>query len=418
MHILLVADGRSPITLRWLDNLRELGFTFSLVSTFPCPPPPDAVHFAVVPVAFSGLLGGKPPSSQSAARTGTTASPSRHWVSALRRILLPLRYRLAPLSLPPAARRYRQVLNLVQPDLVHALRIPFEGILALATPQDLPLAVSIWGNDLTLHAPATPQMTKWTRAVLQRADGLHADAARDLRLALAWGFPPDRPTLLIPTSGGIDLQRIQQARRELPAELEERIPPHQALVINPRGVRAYTCTAAFFQSIPLIWEQFPQTVFVCPGMQGEREAETWKERLHLDERVVLLPSLPQAQLWGLFARSAVSVSVTTHDGTPNTLLEAMACGSFPVAGDLESIREWITPGVNGLLVESQKADSIAAAVVLALSSPHLIRQAAEINAQRIAERADAALMRPRLEAFYVQVAGQGGKSGGQVKLAE
>ncbi|GAP09011.1 glycosyltransferase [Bellilinea caldifistulae] len=404
MHILLVADGRSPITLRWLDNLRELGYTFSLVSTFPCLPPPDAAHFAVVPVAFSGLAGGQSsPSRRVDSRQGSP-SAARRWVTGLRRVLLPLRYRLAPLSLPAAARRFRQALQDFEPDLVHALRIPFEGILALATPQDLPLAVSIWGNDLTLHAPATARMTLWTRAVLQRADGLHADAARDLRLALGWGFPADRPALLIPTSGGIDLQRMQQACQGLPAELEERIPPHQAMVINPRGVRAYTCTAAFFQSIPLIWERFPQTVFVCPGMQGEREAETWKQRLHLDERVVLLPSLPQAQLWGLFARSAVSVSVTTHDGTPNTLLEAMACGSFPVAGDLESIREWITPGVNGLLVEGQKADSIAAAVVLALSNPPLLRQAAEINAQRIAERAEAGLMRPRLAAFYAQVA--------------
>ena len=33
-----------------------------------------------------------------------------------------------------------------------------------------------------------------------------------------------------------------------------------------------------------------------------------------------------------------------HDGTPNTLLEGMACGCLPVAGDLDSIREWLKPG--------------------------------------------------------------------------
>lgn len=403
MHILLVADGRSPITLRWLDNLRELGLTFSLVSTFPCPPPPDAAHFAVLPVAFSGLAGGQAASSGAAGGGRAAAAAGRRWVAGLRRILLPLRYRLAPLSLPRSARRYRRLVQAIQPDVVHALRIPFEGILALATPQDLPLAVSIWGNDLTLHAPATPQMSRWTRAVLQRADGLHADAARDLRLARAWGFAQERPSLLIPTSGGIDLQRMLEGLQPLPGELEARIPPHQRMVINPRGVRAYTCTAAFFQSIPLVLQQHPGTVFVCPAMQGEREAENWKRRLNLDERVVLLPPLPQAQLWGVFARSAVSVSVTTHDGTPNTLLEAMACGSFPVAGDLESLREWITPGVNGLLVDGYKADSIAAAVAQALSSPPLLRQAAEFNRRLIAERAEVRQMRLRLKEFYERV---------------
>jgi hypothetical protein len=412
MHILLVADGRSPITLRWLESLRELGHTFSLVSTFACPPPPDAAYFEVVPVAFSSLSG-RQTSSHSRSGSGQTAVPlRRRWVAGLRGVLLPLRYRLAPLTLPAAARRFRRALRSVQADVVHALRIPFEGILALAASPELPLAVSIWGNDLTLHAAATPRMAAWTRAVLQRADGIHADAARDLRLARAWGYPPDRPTLLIPTSGGIDLANMQRSQQPLPPELEARIPPHQELVINPRGVRAYTCTAAFFQSIPLVLEQFPHTVFVCPAMAGEREAEGWKQRLNLDERVVLLPPLPQAQLWGLFARSAVSVSVTTHDGTPNTLLEAMACGSFPVAGDLESIREWITPGVNGLLVEGQKAGAIAAAVGLALSSVELRRRAAGINYRMIAERAELGLMRPRLEAFYAQVAGRGGQGGG------
>ena len=43
----------------------------------------------------------------------------------------------------------------------------------------------------------------------------------------------------------------------------------------------------------------------------------------------------------------MTVSPSTHDGTPNTLLEGMACGSFPIVGDLESLREWIEPGLTG-----------------------------------------------------------------------
>ena len=35
MHILLVADGRSPITRNWLRMLSGLDHTISLVSTYP-----------------------------------------------------------------------------------------------------------------------------------------------------------------------------------------------------------------------------------------------------------------------------------------------------------------------------------------------------------------------------------------------
>jgi len=73
--------------------------------------------------------------------------------------------------------------------------------------------------------------------------------------------------------------------------------------------------------------------------------------LHIFDNVTLMPMLSQSELWREFARSMVSVSVSVHDGTPNSLLEAMAVGCLPVCGDIESIREWITDGENGLLVD-------------------------------------------------------------------
>ncbi len=403
MRILLLADGRSPITLRWLDSLRALDYRVSLISSFPCNPPEGIADFFYLPVAFSGWAAALPGRGSAAARLSRLAGIKRRLVATFRAALLAIRYRLAVLDLP--VRRYCALVGRVQPDLVHALRIPFEGALAAATPPGIPLALSIWGNDLTLHAGQTRGMARLTRAALLRADGLHTDALRDLNLAYAWGFSAGKPSLVIPTNGGIDLRRMTTERQPLPAELESRIPPDLPLVINPRGVRAYTCTAAFFQSIPLILERRPQVIVVCPGMAGEPEAEAWRQRLRLDQRMVLLPALPQGQLWSLFARSAVSVSVTTHDGTPNTLLEAMACGSFPVAGDLESLREWITPGVNGLLVEAREPQAIAAAVLAALDQPGLRAQAAEYNLRLVGERAEVAGVRPRLDAFYRQLTG-------------
>ena len=145
-------------------------------------------------------------------------------------------------------------------------------------------------------------------------------------------------------------------------------------MINPRGFRTGSVRQdTFFQALPLILERSPNITFACAAMAGQREALRWVERLRLEGKVHLLPLLPQADLWELFARAAVTVSVSQHDGTPNSLLEAMALGAFPVAGDIESIREWITPGVNGLLVEPDKPQALAEAVLLALDNPDLRR---------------------------------------------
>jgi glycosyltransferase involved in cell wall biosynthesis len=102
----------------------------------------------------------------------------------------------------------------------------------------------------------------------------------------------------------------------------------------------------------------------------------------------------------LFRRAQVSVSVTEHDGTPNTLLESMACGSFPVAGDLESVREWIDEGRNGLLVDPGDPGALATAVIAALRDLPLREEAGRLNAGLVAERADYAAGMEKAEATY------------------
>jgi glycosyltransferase involved in cell wall biosynthesis len=90
----------------------------------------------------------------------------------------------------------------------------------------------------------------------------------------------------------------------------------------------------------------------------------------------------------LFRQAQVVVSPSTHDGTPNTLLEAMACGCFPVVGDIESLREWITPGKNGFLVDPADPQGLAEAILIGLQNPELRAQAHKQNARLIAERAE------------------------------
>jgi glycosyltransferase involved in cell wall biosynthesis len=96
----------------------------------------------------------------------------------------------------------------------------------------------------------------------------------------------------------------------------------------------------------------------------------------------------------------VVVSPSTHDGTPNTLLEAMACGCTPVAGDLESIREWITPGLNGLLVDPGDPLGLADAICEALGNARLRARAREHNQIMIRERAEYQGVMHKAESFY------------------
>ena len=197
------------------------------------------------------------------------------------------------------------------------------------------------------------------------------------------------------------MTEIAQIRFNSKDLLTDFLPAGVPLVVNPRGFRPGSVrNDVFFSAIPLVLQRRPDVSFVCPAMAGQPEAIQAVQRYGLKNKLFLLPHLPQKNLWDLFVRATVMVSISQHDGTPNTLLEAMACGCFPVAGDIESIREWITPGVNGLLVEPTSPQGAAEAILTALDSPGLRKSAAEINQRLIAERAEVSVVRETIRAFY------------------
>lgn len=394
MRLLFIADGRSPIALNWIEYFVAAGHEVHLVSTFACTPQFGLASVHIVPVAYSGVRPGDP--------VGETQPGAGN---ALRK-LIPVRARtdlrrwLGPLTIPAASRKLKEHILYLKPDLVHAMRIPFEGMLAAQALDDLPaipLIVSVWGNDLTLHAPATPWMGQYTRRSLHRADALHADCQRDVRLARQWGFPQDRLAFVLPGAGGIQLDLFYPAA-DVSAGGQDR-----CRVINPRGIRSYVRNDTFFRSIPIIRQDYPQIEFICPAMLDEPQARRWLEELNLSQAVELLPRQSRSQMAALFRQAQIVVSPSEHDGTPNTLLEAMACGCYPVAGDIESIREWITPGVNGHLFDPGSPEQLAAAIVTAYQQPELLRAARQHNLRMVAERAEYGRVMSQAELIYGQL---------------
>jgi glycosyltransferase involved in cell wall biosynthesis len=238
-------------------------------------------------------------------------------------------------------------------------------------------------------------MAYWTHRAVKSCQALHTDCQRDLRIAWQWGFRDGRPGLVIPGNGGIDSHIFH-----LPSK-----PVDPPVVINPRGFRGYVRNDTFFKAIPLVLKEQPAARFLCSSMAGEPKAEAWVRKLDISHAVDLLPPRPHAGMGDVFRSAAVMASPTTHDGTPNSLLESMACGCFPIVGDVESLREWITPGLNGLVVDAGDPRALATAILDALKDNNLRARAARENSRIISERADYSICMAQAEAFYRQVVG-------------
>lgn len=275
--------------------------------------------------------------------------------------------------------------------------------MALAhTKTDVAVVASVWGNDFTLHAERNAVFRRATRDAMARADGLHADCRRDIRLAETWGFGGDLPTLVAPGSGGL-ATLVDQEVTGVALRRELGIPSDAVVVVNPRGVREYVRIPQFLQGLDRVMAAEPEVHAILVGLQAHATSREAIARMSHQGRIHLLQALEPRRMEELFAASDVTVSLTTHDGTPNTLLEAMRAGTFPVVSDLESIREWITAGTNGLMADSENVEQIASALLSAVRSPLSRTRAAAINKQLVRERADVEVTKEQLVPFYEAV---------------
>jgi len=386
MKILFVVDGRSPIAINWIRHFAERDDEIYIASTFACLVDLPIHGLEITPVAFSALKKPSQRPGSASSRTLSLRTVMRQW--------------FGPLTVRHASKRLRTFIERVNPDLIHAMRIPYEGMLTSFALSEgprpaakAPFVVSVWGNDFTLHAHSSYLMSQYTRRVLKTVDALHADCHRDIRFAKEWGLDSSKPTLVAPGNGGTRTDIFHPNPK----------PVDEPIIINPRGFRPYVRNDMFFKAIPLILAKHPNSRFICASMAGESQAEQWIRELSIDHAVELLHPMPFPQIANAFRRAQIVVSPSIHDGTPNTLLEGIACGCFPVAGDLESIREWITPNENGLLFDSNNPQSIAEAIVSAIENKELRNKAATLNQEIIGSRAEYKNNMQKVEEFYRNV---------------
>ena len=102
-------------------------------------------------------------------------------------------------------------------------------------------------------------------------------------------------------------------------------------------------------------------------------------------------------------QSLIAIGLGMSDGSPNTLLEAMVMGAFPIQSDTISTGEWIESGSNGFLVAPEDPDAVAKAIHRVLNDPSLVEQAAEINMRVADERLDRKRIRCEVASLYERI---------------
>lgn len=299
-----------------------------------------------------------------------------------------------------SARWLARAIRSWKPDIVHSLSINPAGNLTYQALGRIPKArwprwiVSSWGSDLNLgiHEPEQRQQIE---LVLRHCDGFFSDCRRDILQALEHGLTPDKVAINdgIPATGGMSPSLVQESSSLKSSE--------RKLIIVPKAYEeTANKTLPVLEALRLVEDLtfgYEIHLFMCSN-----DVRMWLRNLpeSLRQRCHCHGTIPNAELVEMLKRARVMIAPSLSDGTPITMLEAMACGALPLMSPLESIREWIDDGRNGLLAHALYPDQLARALRRALTDDEFCNSAAQVNRQIILERANRNMIRTQTLDYY------------------
>jgi len=296
-----------------------------------------------------------------------------------------------------ARRSLKQILAMIGPDLLHAHYLTVHGWHARLS-GFRPYLVTVWGSDVYVTARATLRGRLWARLTLRSAALVTADSRDLASTTLKAGARGDRMHLV---QFGVDSSRF--APGPYPEELAHELGlSDRRVILVPRIIapvyRTITAVEAF---APLAHD----TTLVLSSMAARpdylRQVQQRVANLGVGDRTLIVPRFEHARMPDLYRLADVVLSIPQSDGTPVSLLEAMATGRPVVASDLPSVREWLADIAPASLVAVGDAAATSAALAAALAlAPADRERVGRVLRSRAVERADQATNLLRMERLY------------------
>jgi glycosyltransferase involved in cell wall biosynthesis len=271
-------------------------------------------------------------------------------------------------------------------DLVHVhwagfAHLPFSAGLR-------PYAVTAWGSDIYKISQYTPREQEQMGEALRSASFVTVDS-EDQKFALEkLGVASSRVKVV---QWGVDTGLFRPCPKD-PALCREIGVEGRRVIYSPRNLAPIYNNDAILRAVSILRERYPDVVLVqkhynCSQEQIDEYLAS-AEKIGMRDSVRLVGTMEYEKLPLFYGLADAVVSVPSSDGTPMSVLEAMACGVVPVVSDLPSLREWITDGYNGYFAPLKDDRQLADKLALVLGDPTWCAEVSKRNLAIVAQRAD------------------------------
>jgi glycosyltransferase involved in cell wall biosynthesis len=288
---------------------------------------------------------------------------------------------------------FEKVINEFQPDIIHVFEMKLAGLPILnilEKYQNIPLIYSSWGSDLydfERLGVSKPSCSNF----LRRVDYLITDCQRDFEIAEKNGFK-NQFLGVFPGNGGIpvsaEISNFENRKTIIVKGYEDNVGKAINVLkaikniqdITPFEIVVFSTDEKVIRFINTDYSLSKMGIQIIPRNQF----------------------LLNSELLKLMQNSLIYIGNSISDGMPNTLLEAMSVGAFPIQSNPGGVtEEVITHGQNGFLIENpEDIKQITQLIELALKDNDLLKKAFLFNTHFINEHYNRSILQSKIVNLY------------------
>lgn len=236
---------------------------------------------------------------------------------------------------------FERIIKDIQPDVVHSFVMYKCCVPIFPVMQRYPSIkwiYSSWGSDL-YHFRNIPKHRKELENILPHIDYLFTDNKRDFSIAKQLGF---QATFLgaFPGGGGFHIKELEAFVSPFSTRKTILIKGYQG-----RSGRAITVMKALSEIMDQL-SDYEVVVFAA-----DAELITYLEGVKTLDTLVVKSRMGRADVLKMMGEAYIYIGNSESDGMPNTLLEAIIMGAFPIQSNPGGVTEEIIINrKNGLLI--------------------------------------------------------------------
>ena len=304
--------------------------------------------------------------------------------------------KIEPILKVTASQKLIEIIKEIQPDLVHSLEMQSETypLVNVRKKINFTWAYSCWGNDIYYYKNLGFHQ-KIIKNTLERINYCFLECVRDEKLIKSISNKSKILGTRFPGGGGY---KIHQYKKYFKSADERN------LIIIKGYEHKFGRALNVLKAFELIIEDLNEIdIYVYSAHEIIIEKiEKLNQKYNLNIKYSSrYNQLTHHELLEKFGKAKIAIGNNVSDGIPNTLLEAIICGAFPIQSNPGGATEdYIIDEKNGLLInDPENSEEIAKQIKKALNNEKLLNSAFSIN-QELSKKLDYELIKKEVLKAY------------------